>query len=65
MDDSFPVRGVERVGDLDAQIEHSLDLHRLAPDPVPERLALQQFHGNEAAPIGLVDFVDRADVRVI
>ena len=57
--------GVERIGDLDAQIEHRLDLQRLASDPVPERLPLQQFHGDEGSPIGLVNLVDRADVRVV
>ena len=56
---------VERIGDLDAQIEHRLDLQRLAGNPVPERLPLQQFHGDEGSPIGLVNLVDRADVRVI
>ena len=65
MDDAFRVCGIQRIGDLDAQIEHRLDLHRLASDPVPERLPLQQFHGDEASPIGLVDLVDRADVRVV
>jgi hypothetical protein len=34
--------GVESVGDLNAQIEHRLDLQRLASDPVPERLPFQQ-----------------------
>ncbi len=65
VDDSFRVCGIERVGDLDAQIEHRFDLQRLASDPVPERLPLQQFHGDEGSPIGLVDLVDRADVRVV
>ena len=56
---------IESIGNLDAQIEHRLDLQRLASDPVPERLPLQQFHGDEGSPIGLVNFVDRADVRVV
>ena len=56
---------VERVGNLDSQIEHRLDLQRLAADYVPERLAFQQFHGNKGSPIDLVDLMDRADVRVI
>ena len=30
-----------------------------------QRQPLQKFHGNEGSPIGLVDFVDRADVRVV
>src|SRR5579863_5219178 len=59
------MRGVERVGDLDAQIEHRLNLHRLAGDAVPEGLALQQFHGDESSAIGLVNFVNGADVGVV
>src|SRR5947209_20273124 len=65
MDDSLRVCSLESIGDLDAQIEHRLDLHRLAGDPVPECLPLQQFHGDEGSPIGLVDFVNGADVGVV
>jgi hypothetical protein len=57
--------GIERVGDLNAQIEYSFDLQRFAIDAMPERLPLQQFHGDEGSPIGLVNLVDRADVRVV
>ena len=38
---------------------------RLASDPVPERLTLQQFHGDEGSPIGLIDLVDGANVRMV
>src|SRR5215472_224744 len=53
------------VRNLDSQIEHCLDLHRLAGDHVPEGLPLQQFHGYERPPIGFVDLVYRANARVV
>ena len=56
---------VQSIGDLDAQIEHRLNFQWLAADPVPERLALQQFHGDEGSPLGLVDLVNDANVRMI
>jgi hypothetical protein len=65
VDDSFRMCGVEGVGHLDSQIEHGFDLQRLATDPLSERLPFQQFHGDEGSSIGLVNFVDRADVRVV
>jgi hypothetical protein len=40
-------------------------LQRLAADYVPQRPPLQQFHCDEGSPIGVVNLVDRADVRVI
>ena len=65
VDDALRMRGVERVGDLDAQIEHRFDLQRLARDAVPQRLPLQKLHRDEGLPSDLVNFVDRADVRVV
>src|SRR6266436_6802528 len=65
MDDALRMCRVESVGNLDAQIEHRFDLQRLASDPVPECLAFQQLHGDEGSPIGLINLVDRADVRVV
>ena len=59
------MRGIESVRDLEAQIEHGLDLQRLASDPMPERLPFQQFHGDEGSPIDFVDLVDGADVGVV
>src|ERR1017187_4668885 len=57
--------GVESFSDLDAQIEHRFDLQRLAIYHVPERLAFQKLHRDEGSPVGLVDFVDGADVRMV
>jgi hypothetical protein len=65
VDDALRMCCIQRIGNLDAQIEHRFDLQRLASYQVPERLSLQQFHRNEGSPIGLVDFMDRADVRVV
>src|SRR4029077_3952984 len=65
MDDALRMCRVESVGNLDAQIEHRVDLQRLPRNPVPACLPLQQFHCNKGSPIGLVNLVDRADVRVV
>jgi hypothetical protein len=65
VDDSLRMCRVQRIGDLDAQIEHRFDLRRLATNYVPECLPLQQFHRNESSSICLVDLVDRADVWVV
>jgi hypothetical protein len=65
VDDPFQVRGVERVGDLDAKIEHGFNFQWLSGNPMPERLPLKQFHGDEASSIRFVNLMDRADVWVI
>src|SRR5215468_109017 len=64
MNDTFRMCGVQGSRDLDAQIEHRLNFQGFACDLVPERLPLQQFHCDEASPIRLVNFVDRADMLV-
>src|SRR5437868_5830554 len=65
MDDASGMSGIERVRDLDAEIEHRFDLQRFAVDGVPECLPLQQFHSDEGSPISLVDVVDGADVGMV
>jgi hypothetical protein len=65
MDDAFGVGGVQSVGDLDAEIEHHLDFHRLAADAVLQRLALEQFHGNKSPALGSVNLVDSANVGMV
>jgi hypothetical protein len=65
MDDAALVRGVERVGHLDADVEQAVEAERAAGDPPVQRLALEQFHRDEALAGGFFDRVNRADVRVI
>ena len=65
MDDRFAVRRIQRIRDLDSEVEEILGLRRLSPDPVPERLALQQFHDNERPAGFFNDVVDGADVGVV
>jgi hypothetical protein len=65
MDDPLRVGGIERIDNLNAEIKNGFNLQRLTVNPVPECLPLQQFHRNECSPIDLVNFVDRADVRMV
>ena len=41
VNDPSGVSGIKRIGDLDAHIEHGLDFHRFAGDPMAEGLTLQ------------------------
>ena len=65
MDDPARVRRVERVGDLDRDLEKPLEGRRRPRQEVPKRLAFDELHDDERAPVRLVDVVDRADVRVL
>ena len=59
------VRRLERVGDLRPQVEQRLELERPGPEPVPQRLAVEELHRDEGLALVLVDVVDRADVGVL
>ena len=63
--DAAGVGGLEGIGDLRAEIEQRLELERARPEPVPQRLALEQLHRDEGLALVLVDVVDRADVGVL
>ncbi len=69
MNDAFCMRGVERVGNLDSEVEHLVECERLLADAMLQRLAFEQFHGDEgdsfAAVIHHINFINRADVGVI
>ena len=59
------VRRIERVGDLDAERQDRLHLHRAPRDQVFQRRAVEELHHEESLSPVLADVVDRADVRMI
>jgi len=65
MNDPLGVSSIQAVRNLDCQVENLISLKRLAEDALLQRLALQEFHGNELLPFVLVDLMDRANVRMI
>ena len=65
MDDARGMRGVQRVGNLDAHVEHRVQAQRTGGEPILQRRALQILHDDERSPVLLADVVDGADVRVV
>jgi len=63
--DSFGVRRLQRIGDLDRQCQQRFHLQALPGDRLRQRLALEQLHDHKVLPLVLLDRIDRADVRVI
>src|SRR5271169_4242455 len=64
VDDSFAVGGIERVGNLNGDVEYGLSVQRAAGDAVLQRRPVQKLHGDERLPVLLTDVIDRADVGV-
>ena len=65
VDDARGMRGVQRVGNLDAHVEQRVQAQRTGGEPILQRRALQILHDDERPPVLLADVVDRADVRVV
>ena len=59
------MRGVQRVGKLDAHVEHRVQAQRTRGEPVLQRRALQILHRDERSSGLLADVVDRADVGMV
>ena len=59
------MRGVQRVGDLDAHLERRIQVERTGGQPIRQRHSVEKLHDDEGAPVLVADVVDRADVRVI
>ncbi len=69
MNDALRMSRVERVRNLNSEIEHLLECERLLADPVLQRLAFEQLHRDErngfAAVVYDIDFINRADIGMI
>jgi hypothetical protein len=63
--DPARVRSVERVGDLDPELEDLRRRQRPLPDPLLQRPPLQVLHHQERLALVLADVVDGADVGVV
>ena len=64
MDDSLPVRLVERVGDLDGEAQRLVERKPASAEPFGERLAFEQLHDEVFGLAVVADVVEGADVRV-
>ena len=65
MNNTFLVRGIERVGNLDGEIERPPGFKPAGGDNVLQSFAFQALHHDKAAAIVLADVVNGADVRMI
>ena len=65
MDDAVRVRGVEGIGELDAEIEHLRERQRPLRDQAFERLPLEHFEDEELLVLGFLVLVERADVGMV
>ena len=65
VDDMFGMRCIQRIGNLGAQFQHLIDLHRFAHDCLLERLSFHHLHRDERTSLMLADFVDGADVWMV
>ena len=65
VDDACRVRGVQRGGDLGAEVEGGVQAQRTGGEPIFQRRALEILHDDERPLVLLADVVDRADVGVV
>src|SRR5207245_2573972 len=65
MDDPFRVRGVQRAGNLNPEVQYLLHLQRLTFDAVLQRSPFEELHDDEILAILLPDLVNGADVGMV
>ena len=65
MNDSAGMCGVQRIGNLGADIQHGVDRHGAAGDSLAQRLPFEYFHHQVRAAAVLAHVIDRADAGMI
>ncbi len=65
MNDALGVRGVQRVGDFDADVEQAFHFQRAAVHGVLQRGAVEKFHGDEGFAVFFADIVDGANAGMV
>ena len=65
MHNALRMRGVERVGNLDRQVQQRFHFYRAGADAVLQRRAFEQFHGDERLPVLFADVMNGTDVGMI
>jgi hypothetical protein len=65
VDDAFGVGGIESFGDLNGNVEETLEFNWLAIDDVLEGGSIEEFHGDEGATVFFADVVDGANVWMV
>jgi hypothetical protein len=65
MHDAFAVRGVERVGNFDAEVEQRFEFERASADRMFQSFSVEAFHGQVGVAGVLADVVNGADVGMV
>ena len=65
MHDIFRVRRLERIGNLNSQLEDIFERHRPPGDSFLQRLAIEILHDDKGAAVFLADVVNGADIRMV
>jgi hypothetical protein len=62
MNDALGMRGIQRVGNLDAERQQRFQVQRIPVDAVAQGLAFQQLHHQGGLSVGGAHVVDGANV---
>ena len=65
MHDASGVGSVQRVGDVDGEWEKNFHFQRTTRNTVLQSQSVKKLHGDERFAMLVVDFVNRADVRMV
>ena len=65
MNDALLMRGIERFGHIERNLQGAVEVHGMAVENLEERVPFHELHGNVGTAGVLTDLVDRANVGVV